>query len=440
MDTETENNSMRFEMDDLQEISVEPDQEGEQAELEIIESDEEMGNEDGYGVNVIESNGPTNKTQDINKTVFDSSNDDDEEDENLNSGKKIPSNSTTIVNVSSGSTLSRVSSNDSQLQQLRAFSMSSSTIQEEEDDAPILYSDDEENNADIAYRNKFKQIKNQIIEDQQKRKKRRMSATPATPESPVPKPDAKTAKKTLIELTPDTILYSFVKSCCSEESLRRELIRDYENPHWSGIRAKYNMERSARKGRWSESEINLIKKYGDLIKNYKSAVNASITGEGLQPEDGRHVVNVSHVKHFISLIIGRGYDSFEIQWGKVIIATPGENFCDNIRILKEIFDKELNVDQNTERGNKGLQQRSQEDDVASLYQQLTVHMKMYQQCVMDYRKGKKQGELSNNGLTFRELSQLVTQYLDKVNSYHTLYNEQLHEHLWRCTFNTEASK
>jgi hypothetical protein len=338
------------------------------------------------------------------------------------------------------------SSGNDHLSQLRAFAVRGapsgiqSSMEEEEDEAPILYSDDEDNNQDNEFRSRVKQIKNDMKSQQQTTQKRKYTrktpvvATVPTPESPYATLDTSRTSAQVSSITPDLLLYKFVRSCSSDESLRRELIRDYESTHWVGIRKKFNMERSARKGRWSEHEINLIKKYSEQMRIYRQAVIATISGDGLQMENNEHVVNVTHVKHFIALIIGRGYDSFEVQWGKIVVTPPGENFCENIRVLKEVFDKELNIDQSTPKINKGLQQRAHEDEVGSLYKQLTTHMRLYQQCVMDYRSGKKSSDFTGDSVSFRELSQLISQHLERISNYHAIYDEQLHELLWKSSF------
>ncbi|KAL0476361.1 NIA3 [Acrasis kona] len=425
---------------------------------EIMESDEELEIDEPQARNIENSSN--------DGVIYGSSDDEDEDEEFTAPSNPTPTSRTTHSSTtsSSSSSMSSHSNTHAHLSQYRAFTMAPpSTVddnEENENSSVLLYSDDEENNVDTKFRNNYKKILGDRKKNAAKpvgRKKKNpppppiRDEEPIEPESPmsnsteqVPAPAAISQAQPssitkIYDVTSGTLLYQFVTSCTSDESIRRDLIRDYELPHWAAIRDKYNIKSSARKGRWSEHEVSLIKKYSEAVRGHRIALNASVS-EPLLPDTAsqQHLSNLTHIKHFLSLIIGRGYDSFEIQWGRIIPIQPGENFCENIKILKELYDKEMNVDQDVPKNNKGLLQRSHEEDVTALYNQLVTHMRLYQQCVIDLRSGKKQ-DVNTTSLSFKELSALINQHLDRVTAYQTMYNEQLHELLWKCTFSNSQT-
>ncbi|KAG2374115.1 hypothetical protein C9374_011194 [Naegleria lovaniensis] len=315
---------------------------------------------------------------------------------------------------------------------------------EDEEGHPAVVFDSDDDEEEDTHR-KFAENVSKAIPKQKaepSRKKQKMTSITqletTTNETATSKIEAK--QSNVLSIEPHSVLFKFICSTTTNVELRNKLKQDFEDEKYVILRKKYNLKTPSRKGRISDNEVKLIKKYVEItssLRLVRHPLSLTLFNNTKSFDEDRiktwsndsqeEEVNTTNVKHFIATITGRSFDLISSVWRKEEknIHHRFVLYLEQMRYHFEVF-----VQPNTVH-----MDREQEEELKEMYISLLGLMKQYQDIVNTRREERKNGMLRETSIELSKFAKILSnldEHFSRLDAYQRAYNEELHDALWSC--------
>jgi len=420
------------------------------------------------GIESNDENTPT--TPDTTKTdqaiIYDSAEEDeynnhmeDDDEEEDESEEEVVDTKITLRNTRSREKLRSIAPNstkdtpniETRKQQLASirfsgiFNKPRTTDSEDEDEensgtdeviGSVIFDSEEEHEEDNQkFAENFKKAKPKKTEEPSK-KKQKVDNTEPKKSDKNDKNEPEALESHVISIDPHSILFKFICSCATSPEVRTMLKNDFEDEKLVISRKKYNLKSSTRKGRISEAETKMIKKYMDAVascrlmrhtiplskfNNTKSFDEDKIYT--WDDDSSENEINPTNVKHFIATCLGRSFELVQNYWKKE------ERKHDRFPVFLEQMRYHFEVQQPLDSAHSV---QDQDEEIYEIYESIVHLLQKYQHLVNLRREQKSKGRNpdANMMLQYDEIVKKLGEHFGRLDDYQKAYNEELHETLF----------